>query len=553
MRKVRAFGLGRCLLGAGICILLWGQISRGDFTFGEPTNLGLSVRSTDHDFSPSISADGLSLFFTSNRSGGIGGLDVWVTTRETTDDPWGEPVNLGPTINSPLGEYGVSISSDGLSLYFDTSQLGPITYWNDLWVATRATTDDGWSNPVSLGSRVNSLDDDYSPSISSDGLSLFFMSNRSGNYDLWVTTRATTDDDWSNAVNLGPTVNSSSADADPGISADGRMLFFSSRRPGGSGDADDILVTMRETTDDPWGEPVNLGSVVNSLEKENYSNISADGSTLFFCTGSPTAGTAIWQAPILPVVDFTGDSRVDIKDLVILIEHWGKNEPSVDMGPMPWGDGVVDAADLEILMSYWGKEVYNPHFIAHWKLDETEGNIVHDCIGGFDATLIGDAIWESDGGQIDGALRFNGTNGYIKMPPILNPNDGVFSIFVWIKGGAPGQAIISQKDGADWLLTDTQGCLITALISTGRSPGDPLRSEMVVTDGHWHRIGLVWDGAYRSLYVDDELAATDAAPQNNFPGSQGNLYIGAAHDLHVDTLWSGFIDDARVYDWVVEP
>ena len=70
-------------------------------------------------------------------------------------------------------------------------------------------------------------------------------------------------------------------------------------------------------------------------------------------------------------------------------------------------------------------------------------------------------------------------------------------------------------------------------------------SETVVIDGHWHRIGLVWDGSYRSLYVDDELVATDVAPQNNFPSSQGGLYIGAASDRHSGTFWSGLIDDVE--------
>jgi len=60
--------------------------------------------------------------------------------------------------------------------------------------------------------------------------------------------------------------------------------------------------------------------------------------------------------PIIPIVDFNGDGIVDLKDLVILIEHWGQSEPSVDIGPMPWGDGVVDIEDLKVFIKYWEQE-----------------------------------------------------------------------------------------------------------------------------------------------------------------------------------------------------
>ncbi|NQV33989.1 MAG: PD40 domain-containing protein, partial [Phycisphaeraceae bacterium] len=417
------------VLALGISI----EVAKADFTFGEPTNLGPTVNSSYREFNASISADGLSLLFISNRPGGVGGLDIWMTTRETLDEDWGEPVNLGPTINTPVGEWGVSISSDSLSLYFDTSQSGSVAI-DDLWVATRATTDDNWGNPVSLGPTVNSSADDYSPSISADGLSLYFTSGRSGgsgNYDLWVTTRQTIHDPWGTPVNLGPTVNSSVFDLFPGISVDGLALFFTSFASDGSGGygQTDIMVTTRATTNDDWGEPVNLGSTVNSSTWEDYPNVSADGSTLFFRSSQSAlrSGGDIWQAPIMPVVDFNGDYKVDIEDLAILIEHWGQNEPSVDMAPMPWGDGVVDTNDLKVLMSYWGQEVYDPHSLALWKLDETEGDVAYDSAVENDAVVMGDALWHPEGGQIGGAIQLDGIDDYIDAPCVLDPADGPLS------------------------------------------------------------------------------------------------------------------------------
>jgi hypothetical protein len=191
--------------------------------------------------------------------------------------------------------------------------------------------------------------------------------------------------------------------------------------------------------------------------------------------------------------------------------------------------------------------------LACWKLDETEGDVAYDSAALNDALVMGDALWLPDDGHIAGAIQLDGINDYISTPFVFNPADSVFSVFAWIKGGASGQSIISQEEGADWLATDTQGCLMTALISEGRQPGVPLCSEKIVTDGNWHRIGLVWDREYRSLYVDDELVATDVVPQSNFPSSEGELTIGAANNRHSSTLWSGLIDDVRIYDRVVEP
>jgi len=111
------------LIVSVIALSLTMQVTKADFTFGTPTEVP-NVNSSSEEFNASISADGLSLYFISNRPGGVGGRDIWVATRETTDDDWEDPVNLGPPINTSAGEWGVSISSDGLSLYFDTSQNG---------------------------------------------------------------------------------------------------------------------------------------------------------------------------------------------------------------------------------------------------------------------------------------------------------------------------------------------------------------------------------------------------------------------------------------------
>ena len=343
-------------------------VANADFTFGTPTNLGPTVNSSSDDGGTSISADGLTLFFASDRPGGYGSFDLWVATRGTTEDDWGEPTNIGPTVNSSAGEGGPSISADGLSLFFSDVLWAlslpprPGGYGDgDLWVTTRETINDDWGPPVNLGPPVNTSAFEGGTSISANGLELYFTSNRaggSGAWDLWVTTRATIDDPWVTPVNLGPTVNSSADELCPSISSDGLALYFHSDRPGGYGERD-LWVTTREITNEDWGTPMNLGSTVNSSANEIMTDISADGRTLFFNVLNRPGGVGSWdicQAPVIPIVDFNGDGIVDSADMCMMIDHWGEDYSLCDIGPMPWGDGIVDVQDLIVLAEHLFEE-----------------------------------------------------------------------------------------------------------------------------------------------------------------------------------------------------
>ncbi|MFC1634408.1 hypothetical protein ACFL5Z_06160, partial [Planctomycetota bacterium] len=211
-----------------------------DYEWGMPVILGPPVNSSAWEGDPSFSADGLELYFSdggppgwsgsTHRPGGYGGGDIWVSTRATRNDPWGEPKNLGPVINTSAFEGDAILSADGLEMFFgsDRRSSGDV----ELYVTTRATISDPWGEPVHLGPTINPNNSpwwDGDPEISPDGLTLFFSSWRPGGYgenDLYVTTRATRDDDWGPAVNLGPTINSADSDADPSLSADGSVLYF---------------------------------------------------------------------------------------------------------------------------------------------------------------------------------------------------------------------------------------------------------------------------------------------------------------------------------------
>lgn len=334
------------------------------FTFGKPVNLGPVVNTSYQEVFPCISADGLELYFGSDRPGGYGSADIWIARRATMSDPWGEPENLGPRVNTQAGEIPTTTSSDGLELYFNDfpEPRRPGGHGSvDIWVARRATKNDPWGPGINLGAPVNTSAVDGDASISADGLTLYFCCDGPGtigSHDLLVTTRATKQGRWRPPVNLGAIVNSSATDSQPCILADDLVLLFGSERPGGIG-GQDIYMTRRSAIDQFWSKPVNLGPNVNSPMTEWHPYVSPDGSTLIFQSDRPggLGGHDLWQVQILPNVDFSGDGTVGIEDLKILVEYWGQNEPSVDIAPRPFGDGVADEKDLEVLMSCWGQEV----------------------------------------------------------------------------------------------------------------------------------------------------------------------------------------------------
>jgi len=270
-------------------------------------NLEPAINSQYNEAAPTISPDGLELIFVSDRPGGYGGFDMWLTRRATTNDPWGTPVNLGETVNSSSNDGGGSMSADGRSLYFASNRPGG-SGSQDIWVSRRTGKGDLWSTSENLGPIVNDSSFDWRPSISADGLSLYFDSRRPGGFgsaDIWVTTRDTENDDWGPPVNLGPTVNTSSVEGAVSISADNLVLFFISDRPGGYGRAD-IWVTWRETTQDSWSTPVNLGPTVNTSSREGSPTISADRLELYFDdVGLPVwdkvSGFDLWYVKINPL------------------------------------------------------------------------------------------------------------------------------------------------------------------------------------------------------------------------------------------------------------
>ena len=533
-------------------VIVDGERASAEFILGEPVNLGSSLNSSYADLTPSVSSDGLEIYFWSNRPGGRGSWDLWSSTRPSSEDQWPPATNLGSKINSSGIEALPCISADGLELYFSRGAEST----GELMVSRRNNRTAAWGTAQNLGSVVNRSGRDDSPKLTSDGLELYFISTRAGGRglaDIWVATRPTITGAWRSPVNLS-IVNSSAYDQWVNISGDGLTLLFQSTRSGGVYGG--LYMSKRKSGDDPWTVPVYLGLSMDGSVYTLLSSISNDGTMLYLSDHinyAPRAGGSgsadMWQVPVVPIIDFTGDGIVNSGDMCLIVDHWHTDEPLYDIAPSPFGDGKVDVQDLIVLSEHLFEEVNDPTLIVHWALDEAEGIIAYDSAGVNDAVVVGGTEWQLSGGQVDGALQLDGVDDYVLTGFVMNPEEGPFSVLSWIKGGAPGQAVLSQMGGASWLCADaSDGNLMTELKGSG---GDPLLSSTVITDGEWHRIGLIWDGSNRTLCVDGVVVAEDT--QDSLESSSNGLYIGTGKAMESGTYFSGLIDDVRIYNREVKP
>ena len=177
-----------------------------------------------------------------------------------------------------------------------------------------------------------------------------------------------------------------------------------------------------------WAEAAPLPDIRAGL------TTSAVNGKLYAIGGTPKshncqATSTVFELSLLPDADINGDGIVDAQDISILVDHWHTDNPRYDIT----GDGIIDVQDLIALSEHLFED---DRIIAHWMLDETEGDMAYDSAATHDAPVIGNALWQPEDGQVGGALQFDGIDDYIFTPLALNPADGGFSVFAWVKGGA---------------------------------------------------------------------------------------------------------------------
>jgi hypothetical protein len=213
------------------------------------TNLYLRG-SVDDD--PSFTADLLELYFCSSRIRGQGLSDIWVSRRLSPSDPWGAP-EVVRELDSSSHDRTPGVSADGLTLYFGSNRPGGLGDY-DIWVSTRASRQDPWSDPVNVP-ELSSTAWDGSPQLVASGLQLVLSSTRPGGpgaVDLYWSSRASATAPWDTPTPI-PDVNSAASDSEGRLVADGLLLYFSSSRNAAS--SRDLYVARRSFADDPFSPP----------------------------------------------------------------------------------------------------------------------------------------------------------------------------------------------------------------------------------------------------------------------------------------------------------
>jgi outer membrane protein OmpA-like peptidoglycan-associated protein len=282
----------------------------------QATNLGPVVNSIDSDFGPMITADGNALYFTSDREGGYGGQDIWVSRK--VNGQWSTPENLGEPVNTKYNEGPDTFSVDERQMYFTRCDKIDDRGTCDIYMASWDETTVHWVDVRNLGTNINSRFNDANASLSVNGDTLYFVSQRPSddhkrfNWDIFVANRR--GDGWTEAERVGAPINTPGNEFHVIIHQDLQTLYFSSDGHGGFGGAD--IFMAKAQPDGSWGQPENLGPLLNTPDNDMYFTIAAAGDLAYFAsTRTGTHGLEdIYQIPVMLL--FKPEGVIIVKGIV---------------------------------------------------------------------------------------------------------------------------------------------------------------------------------------------------------------------------------------------
>lgn len=266
-------------------------------------NIDEPINTEASEYVPVISSDEAVMIYTYRGDKSIGGLqndllqpdpfgvymeDVYIAFKEQ-NGKFSAPKEIGSTINTVGNDAAVALSPDGqkLFIYKDDGSNG-----GDLYMSVLSGKD--WSFPERLLGDINTSSWEGSCSISADGKTLYFSSERAGGYggkDIYKSILQS-DGTWGTAINLGQTINTAYDEDAPFIHPDGKIMVFSGKGKGSMGGYD-IFRTVLNTTDSTWSTPENMGYPINSPDDDIYYVLTADGKAGYYSSGK--SGGHGWQ------------------------------------------------------------------------------------------------------------------------------------------------------------------------------------------------------------------------------------------------------------------
>ena len=336
-----------CCLGS----TLKGQAEQ--FRFKPPINLGPPVNTTLGEGDPYVTADGQKLFFVREIGGNA---DIYMSIWSDTN--WSEPVNLGANVNSGTHEWSPSLSPDGKKLYFTAfGRPGSLGGW-DIWCSTWDSIQQQWGPAQNLGSVINTPRVDWTAKISYNGQSLYYMSNGKGHIQgqalyssQWNGTA------WTSPIPFPDNISNTATEERPSLTHDENTMYFVRWLVIYGGSHQAICVTEKNPLGG-WSNPVVLDSTVNFF---NYygsgssgPSITPDGRKLYFAS-SRTGGVGdydIWMAERIILGDLNLDGRITLIDVMLELNKVFLSEvfpADIEMGDLNC-DSLYSPADVVLIL-----------------------------------------------------------------------------------------------------------------------------------------------------------------------------------------------------------
>jgi tetratricopeptide (TPR) repeat protein len=259
------------------------------------TNMGKNINSRGGDYAPSISADGKTMIFTSRRSDTKGGgideagdhkyfEDIYLTKWDSVENKWEKALPIEGKLNTEGHDASLSISPDGNKIYIYRND-GSL-FIGDIFVSKKSKTSGRWGTPKPLEKPVNSSYFESSACLSADGNKMYFVSEREGKKngaqgkgDIYVAEKISKTI-WGEPKNLGSIINTPYDEISVFIHPDGKTLFFSSKGHLSIGGLDIFMSKMQD--DGTWGKPENLGYPINTILDDVHFTLSLDGKTAHY-------------------------------------------------------------------------------------------------------------------------------------------------------------------------------------------------------------------------------------------------------------------------------
>jgi hypothetical protein len=288
-------------------------------------NLGRGINSEYDDYAPVLNKDETLLIFTSRRqkqnlsqnvhSDGRPFEDIFFSRRN--DSLWNDASNIGDYVNTTSHDSNLGLSKDGAQLFIYNSDVNN----GDIFVSSIDEVGN-WSTPVRLPEPINSPSNENGVSISEDGRWMFFSSDRpggSGGHDIYVS-ESRDNDGWQQPVNLGSVINSESNEESPFIGFNGTTLYFSSSGGRGMGGFD-IFKSEYDSMVHKWGAPVNLGYPINTPGQDVHFSPTEDGYRAYYATTREDAigNTDIYEITFIDDKEAILQKELNLQPVTILV------------------------------------------------------------------------------------------------------------------------------------------------------------------------------------------------------------------------------------------